>query len=130
MADRWQRIMLGPFLSVKTSLDRGVPQGSCLSPTLFNIYMAPLAKIVEPFGFEIISYADDTQLMFPIGSNLEDEKSQFAEGMLAVSHWMTNSCLQLNPSKTEIMLMGKDSTMWTLDWWPNQLGPARLLPNR
>lgn len=73
LADRYQTVTLGSFCSSKRLLDKGVPQGSCLSLTLFNIYLAPLAKIVQPFGFEIISYADDTQL-FSIGSNVLEAK--------------------------------------------------------
>lgn len=47
LADRTQGISLHPFNSRNMTIDKGVPLGSSLSPTLFNIYMALLAKIVR-----------------------------------------------------------------------------------
>lgn len=118
-----QTVILGPYSSRKTILDKGVPQGSYLSPTLFNIYMDPLARIAVLFGFEIISYADDTQLMFTFDQNLLAAKKRFIHSeMLAISEWMNRNYLQLNTDKTEIMLLGKAASIWTNDWWPHQLG--------
>ena len=42
-------------------LTLGVPLGSALSATLFNLYMAPLGDIIEACGVKAVSYADDTQ---------------------------------------------------------------------
>ncbi|KAJ1167687.1 hypothetical protein NDU88_008076 [Pleurodeles waltl] len=45
LSGRTRRVRLSPFRSEATNLICGVPQGSSLSPTLFNVYMAPRAQL-------------------------------------------------------------------------------------
>lgn len=68
LANRTYKVQLDDFISSSKPINKGVPQGSFLSPTLFNIYVAPLAKIIESFGFRTVSYADDTQLLITWGT--------------------------------------------------------------
>lgn len=37
----------------------GLPQGSCLSPILFNIYMSTIANHLSSLGYKCLIYADD-----------------------------------------------------------------------
>lgn len=125
--DRAQLVKFGPFYSDSHTMACGVPQGSSLSPTLFNIYVAPLAKVVRSFGLEVLSYADDTQIMVSITHNIKDSAQNFRNCMEAVSTWMSSNFLKLNGEKTEVLIFGTKSDIWSSDWWPDSLG-ACLCP--
>ena len=50
-------------------LDCSVPQGSALSPILFNIYMKLLREVVWSSGVGCHQYADDTPLYLSFPPN-------------------------------------------------------------
>jgi hypothetical protein len=41
------------------STSTGLPQGSCLSPIIFNIYMSSIVKHLNSIGHKVLVYADD-----------------------------------------------------------------------
>ena len=56
LTDRVQRVKLGEVTTNWLPVSRGVPQGSCLSPILFNIFVRNLPGAAEA---ECVQYADD-----------------------------------------------------------------------
>ena len=62
LPDRYQYVKIGDVCSDKLSSDFGVPQGSVLGPTLFVLFISPVAQVVEKFGLHHHQYADDTQI--------------------------------------------------------------------
>lgn len=114
---------LGGCSSRPFSLPCGVPQGSSLSPTLFNVYVGPLAALIRSFGFQLTVYADDTQIVLSIQKGSEDQiGARCHDCMQAVAVWMSSYCLKLNADKTEVVVFGNITNLWSPEWWPAELG--------
>ena len=60
LSNRTYQVIVGNSKSTKKEVKRGVPQGSCLSPTLFNIIMNDILHID---GVIIGEYADDIAIL-------------------------------------------------------------------
>lgn len=75
-----------------------------MSPTLFNLYMLPLTKIVHSFGLSLVSCADDTQSFQFL---LTSVPVTFFWPIAAKQYsWMAGYKLKLNENKTEVRLLG------------------------
>ena len=59
---RSQQVSINGTLSKPFDLKCGVPQGSCLGPLLFTIYVSKLFQILKHHLPSVHTYADDTQL--------------------------------------------------------------------
>uniref|UniRef100_A0A670I7A7 Reverse transcriptase domain-containing protein n=1 Tax=Podarcis muralis TaxID=64176 RepID=A0A670I7A7_PODMU len=103
---RVQKVVVGDECSDPWALTCGVPQGSVLSPMLFNIYMKPLGEIIRGFGLGVHQYADDTQLYLSFKSEPVKAVKVLCECLEAVGGWMAANRLRLNPDKTEVLFLG------------------------
>lgn len=77
----------------------GVPQGSILGPTIFLIYINDLCSLKLNSG-KIISYADDTVLLFS-ANTLHEVWSCAQQGFNTVNKWLQHNLLTLNADKTK-----------------------------
>ena len=88
----------------------GVPQGSCLGPLLFTIYVSKLFQILKHHLPSVHTYADDTQfyLSFKPSDTFSEVEavSAMQKCICDVRAWMTEDQLMLNDDKTEFLIIG------------------------
>ena len=84
----------------------GVPQGSVLGPILFTMYIKPLSAIIDSHSIIHHSFADDLQLQMSAPPDRISELLHSMQSCISdVKAWATANMLQLNESKTELMLV-------------------------
>ena len=107
LVGRSQRTRLGSVTSDAILLEFGVPQGSVLGPVLFNIYMRSLYHTIAKSGFNVQGYADDQQVYktFKPCDQINTLNIQVVNCFRVIQQWMIDYCLQLNPGKTQILLI-------------------------
>ena len=111
LSGRSQRIILDGTWSRTYQLNSGVPQGSCLGPLLFNIYVTGLFDIVSKHApVAVHAYADDFQvyLSFSPSSCVNEEQAvQVIQDFVAdMKSWARQHSLMLNDGKTDLLVLG------------------------
>ncbi|KAF7252470.1 putative RNA-directed DNA polymerase from transposon BS [Varanus komodoensis] len=101
---RFQKVVLGDYGSAPWQLCHGVPQGSILSPLLFNIYMKPLGEVIRRCGLRNHQYADDTQLYLSFSTNPGEAVAVLNQCLAKVMGWMRANKLKLKPDKIEVLV--------------------------
>ena len=85
-----QSVSFAGTQSIWSTILCGVPQGSVLGPLLFNLYAADVIAVAQRHGFQVHSYADDTQLYFHDNAeSCERWLPRFTECIAAIESWMT-----------------------------------------
>ena len=107
LTGRKQAITINKTSSSECDLIYRVPQGFVLGLILFTCYTKPLGAIARERGLSLHMYADDTQLYIafkPVGGvELATERVEACVDKM--SSWMRKNKLQLNDSKTEVMII-------------------------
>ena len=74
---------------------------------LLSLYTSPIAHIVSSFGLLQQQYADDTQISVAVSRlNQSINILQLERCLSALHTWCSLNGLALNPSKSEVILMG------------------------
>lgn len=101
LSDRKQCVRVESHTSDLLSTNYGVPQGSILGPTLFQLYVNDLCKLDIP-NCSIYVYADDTALL--VSGNDWQSANRYAQVALGtVTNWLSSNLLTLNIGKTQVL---------------------------
>ena len=87
----------GNWTSDPAAITPGLPQGSPLSPVLYNVYTARLAMMENPNG-RILTFADDV-LIYVKGRDREEMSNNTQEVLSRVNGWCVDTGAVINPLK-------------------------------
>src|SRR5437867_6841485 len=101
LTDRTQRVKYGAHHTEWQDITRGVPQGGCISPLLFNIYVRKLPECVTD---PIFQFADDITNSTAAHS-LQTIKHNLEENFLNIKAFCEDRDLMINVEKTQCILL-------------------------
>ena len=113
--DRSYSIQYNGCKSNKYMSSAGIPQGSSLSPTLFNIYSGDLPAPVYNNSL-ILSYADDITILTTSGT-LRSLTNKTNRELANIISWQDNWLVKTNFSKSTTSIIGKRSQNYQ-NMWP------------
>lgn len=84
---------------------KGLPQGSVLSPLLYNLYTYDLEQSVASFC-SILQYADDL-ILYVSEKSIQDASSRLNPALKYLSEWLSEHGLSLSVSKSRTVIFTK-----------------------
>ena len=100
---RTQRVFFNGSYSSSGNMSCGVPQGSCLGPLLFSIFINDLPYAVK--NADLIMYADDSTLFCASPTSVELKDNLQIE-FNNITKWIRMNKLVLNISQTKSIVFG------------------------
>ena len=101
--ERKYHVIIADKKSEQKEMKRGVPQGSCLSPTFFNVMVSDIPHFNSIISSE---FADDLAIS-TTADNLPEAINNINQAITELERWATGWNLHFNPSKTKAMCFTK-----------------------
>lgn len=92
---------------ISKHVSRGTPQGGVLSPLLWNLSLNKILIRLSALGVKVVAYADDLVLLVS-GFDLGTIRDLMQNCLNILFDWAKGCGLNVNPSKTEVVLFTKN----------------------
>ena len=112
LSSRKQYCRVGGVDSKTGEMEVGVPQGSCLGPFLFLIYINDLPNAVQ--SSTVSMYPDDTSLCLK-SKGISQQNEAINVDLELLDSWLKGNKLSLNVAKTQSMLIATKPKHRTLN---------------
>ena len=99
LRNRQQRVKVGSDRSEWLTILKGVPQGSIIGPSLFNIFLNDYVHFIKS---SIVNYADDNTIC-AVGKTLQDSLQRCSEDVHSSLLWFAQNQMQANPLKFQFL---------------------------
>ncbi|XDV11531.1 hypothetical protein PO909_000447 [Leuciscus waleckii] len=103
LSGRSQRVFFNGSFSDCKQLSCVIPQGSCLGPLLFSVFVNDLSHAVS--RADVVLYADDAT-MFYASPTITDISCTLQNELNAITNWVKLNKLAFNISKTKCIVFG------------------------
>ena len=132
LLNRKQRVDLDNNFSEDCDVKYGVPQGSCLGPILFLLYVSQLYDIIDRHLPSSHGYADDTQLYVSFRPDCEDNSEStlaaLEDCISDVRTWLLSHKLMFKDSKTEFLVIGTPQQLSKINIEAVNVGGVQIKP--
>ena len=108
LTNRLQRCKINNHFGEWAKISAGVPQGSILSPLLFNIFINDIFLLLQKCY--LANYADDST-MYTSDKRVSTIIGSLRHEFTILSKWFYNNFMVRNPEKRWFMLLGVDDPL-------------------
>ena len=102
LSNRYHRVKINNSRSSWEPIKKGIPQGSCLGPLLFNIFINDIFCFIKECS--LMNYADDNTLSISAKS-IEIVIQLLQNDSENAVKWFAENFMKVNPEKFPVMLM-------------------------
>ena len=116
LQDRTFRVKVGDTLSAEGKCTSGVPQGSCLGPLLYSIFVQDLGRSLAALNVTYKMYADDLKIYTTIHD--DNDRMELQKATNSVSTWSIANKMEISLPKCAMLKTIPDDTVYYLEGCP------------